>query len=95
MKKLIFIIITLFFSLNIFVNSYATPPEFSSICGTTEFSFKDLEYYEEKELIEGYCSCNLTIDLANKLFALHIKWMPMYRSGSQEYRDTMNKIKQK
>ena len=48
------------------------PKEFVS-CGSQEFSFKELEYYERKELEQGYCCCKLTETFCDRLIMLSLK----------------------
>jgi hypothetical protein len=44
-----------------------------STCDTENFSFKDLEYYEKNELIEGYCKCTRLASLNGEMAVLAIK----------------------
>jgi len=95
MKATVCFLIVLFFLLPAFGGS--VPTELAA-CDSKEFSFGDLKYYTEKELIQTYCNClklkKLQTDTSLilleewKLRNEHEKIMP-----SKENRESIEKIK--
>ena len=76
-----FILIVAIFCMSF--SCYAIPPELRK-CGDHNFSFSDLENYNESELVEAYCNC---IDL-HKLYknvqleALNLQTLLLQRFGT-------------
>ena len=89
-KSYLLVVVCIASALCISANGYAVPPEFSN-CDKESFSFADLKYYEEKELVEGYCACKSLAEYNDELERLArqkiIPIMQLYGIRSHQYRD--------
>lgn len=91
MKKVILLIICLLFSITLPSLVFGDSSNGFLNCDRESFSFSDLKYYKEKELIEGYCTCNSLSEKNKKLHELTSKlmlsYLQLYGPRSREYQN--------
>jgi hypothetical protein len=89
-KSYLLVVVCIVSALCISANSSEVPPEFKN-CDKENFSFNDLKYYNQKELVEGYCACKLSAKYNEELESLarqkQIPIIQLYGVGSRQYRD--------
>jgi hypothetical protein len=78
MKKVIQLIMCLLFSITLPSLVVGDSSNGFLNCDRESFSFSDLKYYKEKELIEGYCTCKSLSEKNKKLAELSLKLMLNY-----------------